>query len=320
VLDLGVDLTILDNKVTVTADWFDKKTFDILRGSQVPLWLGLSAPTINDGAVRNKGVEVNLQYRNTIGEHFSYYAGGNIQVVRNKLEQYGKREISDHTIREEGHELDDYYMYIWDGIFQNADEISRSPKQPVTPTPGDLKIKDVNGDGVIDDRDRTYVDGKFPSYQYAFNLGASWKGIDISAQLYGSQGQKIYVNGWGIEPFRQGSIPTTVWRNRWTPEHPTNTMPKIYVADGYAPVQQYPSTYFLKDGSFMRLKNVQLGYTLPQQLLNKAGVKSLRVYFSTDNVFTISKYPGLDPERTGDGTYVSYPQVRTFTFGATAQF
>jgi len=320
VLDLGVDLTILDNKVTVTADWFDKKTFDILRGSQVPLWLGLSAPTINDGAVRNKGVEVNLQYRNTIGEHFSYYAGGNIQVVRNKLEQYGKREISDHTIREEGHELDDYYMYIWDGIFQNADEISRSPKQPVTPTPGDLKIKDVNGDGVIDDRDRTYVDGKFPSYQYAFNLGASWKGIDISAQLYGSQGQKIYVNGWGIEPFRQGSIPTTDWRNRWTPEHPTNTMPKIYVADGYAPVQQYPSTYFLKDGSFMRLKNVQLGYTLPQQLLNKAGVKSLRVYFSTDNVFTISKYPGLDPERTGDGTYVSYPQVRTFTFGATAQF
>ena len=97
-------------------------------------------------------------------------------------------------------------------------------------------------------------------------------------------------------------------------------MPKIYVADGYAGVQNYASTYFLKDASFLRLKNIQIGYTLPLNIINKAGMKSLRIYFAGDNLFTVSKYPGLDPERTGDGNYVGYPQLRTFTFGATVQF
>ncbi|WP_161596678.1 TonB-dependent receptor [Chitinophaga vietnamensis] len=320
VVDLGMDFTILNNRLTFMGDWFNKYTFDILRSSQVPLWLGVGAPTINNGAVRNTGVDFNMQYRDVIGKEFNYNVGVTFQAYKNKLVHFGKREISDHTIREEGNELDGYYMYIWDGIFQSADEIAKSPKQPVTATPGDIKIKDVNGDGVIDDKDRTYVKGKYPTFQYAFNLGASWKNFDLSAQLFGSQGQKIYVNGWGIEPFRQGSIPTTDWRNRWTPEHPSTTMPKIYVADGYQPIQNYPSTYFLKDASFLRLRNVQIGYNLPQRLISRASMKSLRVYFAADNVFTISKYPGLDPERIGDGRYVTYPQIKTYTFGVNVQF
>jgi hypothetical protein len=96
-------------------------------------------------------------------------------------------------------------------------------------------------------------------------------------------------------------------------------MPKIYVADGYSAVQNYPSTYFLKDASFVRLKSAQLGYTFPTALLNKISIKSLRVFVAADNVFTISKYPGLDPERVGDGTYVTYPQNRTITFGASVK-
>jgi TonB-linked SusC/RagA family outer membrane protein len=320
VLDFGLDFTILNNRLTFTGDWFNKYTFNILRGSQVPLWLGLGAPTINNGAVRNKGFDFSAQYRDAIGKDFSYNVGVTFQAYKNKLEKFGKREISDHTIREEGHELDGYYMYIWDGIFQSQDEINKSPKQPVTPTPGDLKIKDVDGNGVIDDKDRTYVKGRYPNFQFSFNLGASWKNFDFSAQLYGSQGQKVYVTGWGIEPFRQGSIPTTDWRNRWTPTHPSTTMPKIYVADGYQPVQNYPSTYFLKDGSFVRLRNVQLGYTLPLKTISHIGMKSLRIYCSADNLFTISNYPGLDPERLGDGAYVTYPQIKTYTFGATVQF
>lgn len=320
VLDLGIDLTVFKNKLSFTADWFNKYTFDILRGSQVPLWLGLNPPTINNGAVRNKGIELNLLYRDNINKDFSYNIGASVQGYKNILEHYGKTEIGGTTIRQEGHPLDANYMYVWNGIFQSQDEIDKSPKQPVTPTPGDLKIKDVNGDGVIDDKDRTYVGGKYPSYQYSANLGARWKSIDLSVQLYGSQGQKIYVNGWGIEPFRQGSVPTTDWRNRWTPTNHTNSMPKIYVADGYAPVQNYNSTYFLKDASFMRLKNIQIGYNLPTDFISKAGMKSLRVYFAADNVFTVSKYPGLDPERIVGGDYVTYPQIQTFTFGASVQF
>lgn len=320
VFDIGIDLTALNNKLTFTADWFNKYTFDILRGSQVPLWLGLNAPVINDGAVRNKGVELTAQYRDNLSRDFSFSIGANFQAYRNNLEKFGKKEIGGNTIREEGYPLDEYYLYVWDGIFQSQGEIDKSPTQPVTPTPGDLKIKDVNGDGKVGDDDRTYVKGKYPSYQYAVNLAAIWKNFDFSAQLYGSQGQKIYVRGWGIEPFRQGSVPTTDWRNRWTPTNPSATMPKIYSADGYAPVQNYASTYFLKDASFMRLKNLQFGYTLPVNIIGKIGVRSLRVYFAADNVYTISKYPGLDPERVGDGNYVTYPQLRTLTFGATVQF
>lgn len=320
VLDFGVDITAFQNKLSLTADWFNKYTFDILRSSQVPLWLGLNALTINNGAVRNKGLEFTAQYRDNISKDFSYNIGASFQTYKNTLEKYGKTEIGSTTIRQEGHPLDAYYMYVFDGIFQSQDEIDKSPKQPVTPTPGDIKIKDVNGDGVIDANDRTYVGGKYPSFQYDVSLGINFKNFDFSAQLYGSQGQKIYVNGWGIEPFRQGSVPTTDWRNRWTPTNHSNTMPKIYLADGYPPVQNYNSTYFLKDASFMRLKSIQLGYTLPVNIISKAGMKSLRFYFAADNVFTASKYPGLDPERTGDGNYVTYPQIRTFIFGGTVQF
>lgn len=320
VLDFGINLTAFDNRLTITGDWFNKYTFDILRNSQVPLWLGLNAPIVNNGAVRNKGYEVNIQYNDRIGKNFTWYVGANFQHYKNILEKYGKRDIIGNNIREEGHPLDEYYLYQWDGIFQSADEIAKSPKQPVDAKPGDLKIKDVNGDGVINDKDRTYTGGKYPTLQYAVNLGASWKNFDLSAQLYGSTGQKIYVTGWGIEPFRQGSVPTTDWRNRWTPEHPSTTMPRIYVADNYAPVQYYQSTYFLKDASFLRLRNLQLGYSLPAATISRIGMKSLRVFFTADNVFTISKFPGLDPERVGDGSYVTYPQTKTYTFGATVQF
>ncbi|TKK65834.1 TonB-dependent receptor [Ilyomonas limi] len=321
VVDVGLDMTVLNNRLTFTADWFNKYTFDILRASQVPLWLGLNAPTINNGALRNTGFELEAQYRDVIGKNFSWYVGGNIQAYKNKLEEFGKTEIGGNTIREEGHPLDEFFLYQWDGIFQSQEEIDKSPTQPVTPTPGDLKIKDINGDGIINTDDRTYTGGRYPSFQYAINLGASFKGFDFSAQLFGSQGQKIYVNGWGIEPFRQGSLPTTDWLNRWTPENHSTTLPKIYVADSYPAVQNYASTYFLKDASFLRLKNVQLGYTLPASIMSKAGIKNLRVFVSADNVFTASKFPGLDPERTSfSSTYVSYPQNRTITFGASVQF
>lgn len=319
VLDFGVDLSAFDNKLTFTGDWFNKYTFDILRGSQVADWLGLNAPIVNNGALRNKGIELGLNYKDVIGQSFSYYVSANFQNFRNKLVSFGQREISSNIINQEGHEYQEYYVYIWDGIFQSQDEIDKSPKQPVKPTPGDLKIKDVNNDGTINDKDRTFVKGKYPLFQYSLNVGGAYKNLDLSMQLYGSQGQKIYVTGWGIQPFNQGSLPTTDWLNAWTPNNHTNTMPKIY-AEAYQPVTSYASTYFLKDASFMRIKNIEIGYTIPLSLIRKIAMKSARVYFNGDNLFTFSKYPGLDPERLGDGRYVSYPQNRVYTFGVMVKF
>ncbi|MCK8495454.1 TonB-dependent receptor [Spirosoma sp. RP8] len=320
-VDLGFDLAALNGRLTVSADWFNKETYDILRSYQVPLYVGLNAPTVNNGRVRNTGFEIELAYRDKIGKDFTYQIGGNVQAYKNRLVQYGSREIGGQTIREEGRPLDEFFLYQWDGIFQSQEEINRSPKQPITPQPGDLKIKDVNGDGKIDASDRTYTPGRYPTMSYNLNANASWRNFDLSVQVFGSAGQRLYVTGWGAEPFRQGSVPTTDWRNRWTPSNPSTTMPRIYWADGYAPVQNYASTYFLKDASFVRLKNVQIGYTLPNTLVSKAKMQSLRVYFAGDNLLTLSKFPGLDPERTAvTDNYVSYPQNQVFTLGATVQF
>lgn len=321
VLDFGLDLTALKGRLNITADWFNKETSDILRSYQVPLYVGMNSPTVNNGAVRNTGWELAVGWQDKIGKDFSYRIGGNIQAYKNTLTSYGKTEIGGNSIRQEGKPLDEFYLYIWDGIFQNQAEIDGWAKQPIAPKPGDIKIRDVNGDGKIDASDRTYVSGKFPAASYSFNLSAAWKGFDLSAQIFGSFGQKIYVTGWGIEPFRQGSVPTVDWRNRWTEQNHSTTMPRIYVADSYPAIQNYASTYFLKDGSFARLKNLQLGYSLPAAVVKKAGMQSLRVYFSADNLLTWSKYPGLDPERTStSGSYVAYPQNRVLTFGAMVQF
>lgn len=320
-LDFGIDLSLLNGRLNVTADWYDKQTYNILRGYQVPLYVGLGAPTVNNGRVKNTGFELDIQYQDKITNDLSYKIGGNIQTYKNTLVQYGSRDIGGNSIREEGRSLDEFYLYQWDGIFQNQAEIDAAPVQPIAPKPGDLRIKDVNGDGKIDANDRTYTPGRYPVASYNVNLGVNWKNFDLTAQIFGSFGQKIYVNGWGIEPFRQGSVPTTDWRNRWTPTNPSTTMPRIYIADGYPAVQNYASTYFLKDASFVRLKNLQIGYTVPSVIASKVKMQSLRFYFSGDNLLTISKFPGLDPERTSSsGSYVSYPQNQVFTFGVNAQF
>jgi TonB-linked SusC/RagA family outer membrane protein len=195
-LDFGLDASLLNGRLNITADWYDKQTFNILRSYQVPLYVGLGAPTVNNGRVKNTGFELDIQYQDKITDDLSYKIGGNIQTYKNTLVQYGAREIGGNTIREEGRPLDEFYLYQWDGIFQNQAEIDNSPTQPITPKPGDLKIKDVNGDGKIDANDRTYTPGRYPIASYNFNVGATWKNFDLSAQVFGSFGQKIYVTGW----------------------------------------------------------------------------------------------------------------------------
>jgi hypothetical protein len=207
------------------------------------------------------------------------------------------------------------------GVFQSAAEVQNSPKQFNDNTqPGDLKYKDVNGDGKIDANDRTIIPGVFPKLNYSFNLSASWKGFDVSALFQGVYGVKDYVTGWGTIPFVQGAPPTTDWLNRWTPQNPSATMPMIYW--GWSAPQKItrPSTFFLQDGSYLRLKNLVLGYTVPSKLVRKAGIDRLRVYFSGENLFTITKYPGLDPERYGSGDFLQYPQNKIYSFGVNLTF
>ncbi|KAA2239295.1 TonB-dependent receptor [Chitinophaga agrisoli] len=318
VFDIGVDITVLNNRLTLNADWYNKKTYDILRTAQVPGWLGLNGPVINGGTMRNIGWEFGLQYQDKIGE-FAYGAGINFQTFKNELIKFGAREIDNNVIREEGHPYNTYYVYQVEGIFQSDEDIRNSPVQAFNPKPGDLKFKDINGDKLIDAKDRTYVDGAYPSYSYSLNLNASYKHFDLAAMFYGVEGQKFYVTGWGIEPFTQSTPPTEEWRNAWTPQNTGATLPAIYV-QGYGPISGVASTYLLRDASFLRLKNVQLGYNLQAPWLQRAGISNLRVYFAGDNLFTITNYPSLDPERGGSGNFVNYPQNRIYSFGARVTF
>lgn len=324
IVDVGLDATVLNNRLNFTIDWYNKLTYDILYQPIIPAYMGVTGPTINNGKMRNTGIEASAQYSDHIGA-VRFSVGGNIQANKNTLVKYGAATIntSNNTINQEGQPYGSFYMLQYDGIFQSADEIAKSPKQQFNPQPGYLKFKDTNGDGTVDANDRVIVPGVFPKFDYSFNANASWKNFDITVFLYGSQGQKQYASGWGIQPFNQGSPPTTDWLNAWTPDHPSTTLPLVYITgQGNASSNiGTASTFYLKDASFLRIKNVQLGYNIPASITRHLAMSSLRIYFAGDNLATFTKFKGLDPERAvGNTRFVVHPQNKVFSFGIKAVF
>lgn len=324
IIDVGTDITVF-NKLNFSFDWYNKFTYDILYKPGIPATIGLSAPTINNGQMRNTGVEFSAQYNDKIGS-VQYSIGGTLQANKNTLVKFGAPQItSNNTINMEGKPYGSFYMLQYAGIFQSADEITKSPVQQYNPQPGYIKFRDVDGNDTVNANDRVVVPGVFPKFEYSFNASASWKNFDIVIFLYGSYGQKQYASGWGVQPFNQGSPPTTDWLNAWTPSNHSTTMPLIYITgQGNASSNiGTASTYYLKDASFLRIKNLQLGYTLPSGLAHRIAMNSLRVYFAGDNLYTFTKFKGLDPERAeGDGNvrFVVHPQNQVFSFGVKAVF
>lgn len=326
VTDIGLEATVF-NGLNVTFDWYKKSTKDILRNAQVTGSLGLEAPVINNGEMENKGFEVNVQYVNNIKgglfKGLTYNAGFYFDRNRNKVTKFGSEEISGHYLRKEGLPYNSYYMLDCIGIFKDEEDVKNSPKQFNDNTlPGDLKYRDVNNDGVIDNDDRMVIDGRFPKFEYAVNLSANWKGFDVSILMQGVEGKKHYVTDWGLQPFRQGSAPTIDYvKYRWTEDNPDNAKyPRMYFDNFGGSKNTRKNSYFLKDASYLRLKNVTIGYTIPAELTRKLLVERIRVFFSGDNLATITNYPELDPEREDDGRFVAYPQNKICSFGINVQF
>ena len=325
VADIGVDMNLF-NRITIVYDWYKKHTFDILRSSQVTGALGLDAPTVNSGEMENYGHELSVQYNHTLTsgklEGLNYGAGFYVDMSRNKLTNFGSREIDGYKLRENGLPYNSFYMLKMIGVFQNQAEIDNSPKQFSDPVrPGDFKYEDVNGDGKIDNNDRTVVDGRFPKLEYSFNAHLEYKGIDFSVLFQGVEGRKIYTTGWGLDPFRQGTAPTRDFvNNRWTGEGSTNSYPRMYFNQTGDNHNRRENTWYLQDASYLRLKNLTLGYSFADEVISKIGLTKLRVYFSADNLWTITKYKGLDPERAGDGLFVQYPQNKIVSMGLNVEF
>jgi TonB-linked SusC/RagA family outer membrane protein len=331
VTDVGLDFSFFNSKLFGSVDWYEKTTKDILRSLQVPDHIGLDAPTINDGIMQNKGWEFIVGHKNHIGA-FGYSISANLEAYKNKLVRYGAREISGVNLRQEGLPYNQYYVLLQDGVYQNQAEIDNGPITSYTsiaPKPGDLKYQDISGpDGVPDGKvdltyDRKPVDGIFPKFNYGMNLSASYKSFDLTIFLQGVYGRKTYVTGWGVSPFNQASAPPSWWMTKaWDGEGTSNTIPAVYVDSGYTPNSQN-STFWLGNSSYLRIKNIQLGYTLPVAWASKVRMQNFRVYASADNLKTFTKFfQGLDPERTATNSARAaiYPQATIYSFGVRATF
>jgi TonB-linked SusC/RagA family outer membrane protein len=321
--DFGLDLSIKNGLFSLTVDWYRKLTDGILYSIPIPASVGLSAPTVNGGQMKNIGWDFELGHANRIGE-VQYNVAFNLSTYKNEVMKIISPSYGNTTVQE-GLPYNSYYMIEWIGIFQNQAEIDNGPLHPFNPKPGDLKFKDQNNDGVINADDRVVVDGMFPKFYYGGGIDVSWKNLDISLFFQGIEGVKNYVGGmyaaWGYTPFVQGSPPTMdLVKNRWTGEGSTNKYPAIY-QQLYQPVNGTASTYYLLDASYLRLKNLRVGYSFPSRTVQKIGLKGLQVYFSGDNVFTLSSYPGSDPERSSlTSAYSVYPQLTTYAFGLKVKF
>lgn len=333
--DFGLDMLLFDG-FSVTFDWYKKRTYDILRKAQGNALLGLDAPYINGGEMVNKGIELTLGYNGYVQkgvfEGLSYNASVYFDRSRNTLTKYGADYIANGLICREGLPYQSFYAYKAIGIFKDEAEVAASPKQfNDNVKPGDIKYADLSGpdgvpDGVVDEYDRTVIDGRFPDFEYSVNLGVSWKGFDLSLLGQGVSGAKHYATDWGLRPFYQGSpISKDYIENMWTEEHTDAKYPRLYFADMGGTKNRRESTYWLHNASYFRLKNLTFGYTLPKELTQKAKIQRLRVYFSGDNLLTFTQFPqGGDPERNYNSTkgtrLVYYPQNRIISFGVNLDF
>lgn len=342
-LNIGIDLSLFNNRLTISADWFKKNNMDALVRPSFPLVIGKwqkdtsrdYLPLENLGEVESKGWELNLAWRDQIGQ-VKYRAFFNLSDSRNKIIDLGSSApVLSNQIRRVGDPIDAYYGYRTDGLAQVEDFAGKdnfgnyiNPKFPIVAgevivQPGDIKYKDISGpdgkpDGIVNDYDKEIIGNKAPRYSYSFKGELEWKGIDFSFYLQGVGKANGYLSEEARHCFiNDYSVPKKSHLNRWTPENPNAMYPRMYYAQEH---NLRFSDYWIENAAYLRLKNVQLGYTFPQQWMRDWGISKLRVYVSADNLFTVTKYfDGFDPEvqqSSGD----TYPQVKTYVFGLNLTF
>lgn len=348
-MNVGLELGLFNNKITFVADYFRRKTDNLIINVPIPTSFGFGASGViaNAAAMQNNGFEAQLGYHQTQGD-FKWDVSGLISVIRNKVLKLNAETASftaggdgdfggggplTNTVA--GQPIQSFYGYVVSGIFQSAQEVANSPVQVSGKTaPGDLKFKDISGpngkpDGVITDADRTYIGSFLPKFTYSLNYTASYHNFDLGVFFQGVQGNKIFnaerviVEGMA-RLFNSG----TRVLNAWTPTNTHTDIPRAISGDPNQNVR--PSTRWIEDGSYLRLKNIMIGYTIPERMLSsmtKGTVSRFRIYVSSQNLLTFTGYKGWDPEiGSKNGTltngvdYGQYPSARSFQVGVQAAF
>jgi len=332
--DLGLDLSLFDNRVSLTADAYDKSTTNLLYAKQLPYFTGFGSYVTNIGKVRNRGLELALDTRHTIGA-LELRLGGNLSLNRSKVLNLGGDQSflltgsntslprwENDVIVQVGEPLGNFYGYVWDGIFQDSAQAATSGQAGAAP--GLMKLKDLNGDGKIDSNDQTILGNAIPRYLVGVTGSATYKGVSLSWIVRGALDfQVVNVSRAGMESPGGSTNMLPSVMNYWTPTNHTNTMTALNIGpyDGM-------TSRWVEDGSFIRLQNVTVGWEVPSSLSEHLGMRRLRVYASGQNLFTVTRYSWYDPEISSRGTSdltlgwddSGYPGTKTITFGMNVGF
>jgi TonB-linked SusC/RagA family outer membrane protein len=345
-LNVGLDLGLLDNAFTLSGEYFQRKTENLILAVPLPSSLGYINTTVNQNvaSMSNNGVELQLGYNDRQGD-FRWNALGNLSIIRNNVISLAEgvpniEAGSDVDLTEgynvtnsaPGHPIQSYYGWVVEGIFQDSADVKKHATQTGGTGPGDLEFKDLNGDGKIDNADRTFLGSFIPKFTYSLNLGANYKNFGLSVFFQGVQGNKIYN---ALRATTEGMVrffnAGTRVLDAWTPTNTKTDVPRAISSDPNQNAR--PSTRFLEDGSYLRLKNIMLSYNIPDkslQSLTKGVVKTFRIYVSAQNILTFTKYTGYDPEvgnrapgsssLTNGIDYAVYPQPKAYQIGINANF
>lgn len=299
--NVGIDISALENVLKLRADYFRKRTTDLLVEVPLPASVGAAAPLTNAGIVDNSGIDLSLTAEQKT-EWISYSVSGFASWQKNKVVSLGNRPnpVLGGLVHEEavtatavGQPVGSYYGFLREGIFQNRDEIVKNPSLTGT-EPGDIRYADLNKDGKITDEDKTFLGSPVPTFYYGFSASVSGMGFDVSALLQGASGHQLYnANAYWLNGYLGRYNAGTEVLSRWTREKPSTTEPRV---DASGTRNFRPSDRFVEEGSYFRLRSLQIGYTLPETLTSSFGVSRLRVYVGAQNLFTKTKYSGFDPE------------------------
>ncbi len=324
-VNLGVDFGFWQNRLSGSVDWFIRDTRNMLMYKKWAYYGGvLYSATDNIGTMRNSGIEFSLEHQNTVrtaGGSLFYSVGGNMSFIKNTiLDTKGADRVwGDRTITDRGYAINSFWGYQYEGIYRTQEELDAHlyGGNANNFKVGDSKFRDRNGDGMIDqENDMTVIGNPFPKFTYGINAQVAYLGIDLQMFFQGVYGSTIYnalrerTEGTGYS-----SQLSTAMRDVWTANNPNGSIPNPLSSPNL-----FNNSRFLESGSYLRLKNIQLGYTLPVKVTQKIGIEKFRIYLSANNLFTLTRYTGYDPEVGGGVDYGNYPQSRTFMLGVNVNF
>jgi TonB-dependent starch-binding outer membrane protein SusC len=309
--NIGLDVSLLNSKIDVAFDWYTRETTDMLFPVPAPLTSGVAAvPFQNIGSMRNRGVDLSLNYNGqAMGSEITYSVGGNFSTYRNTVtkttgdpatQYFGLNDerIQNFVVTQQGHPISSFFGYTIDGIFQSDDEAIAAPVNQLGTNQnraGRFIFRDVNKDGFINTKDLSIIGNPHPDFTYGININVNYKNFGLVLFGQGVYGNQIfnYVKYWTDFPTFAGNRSTRMLYDSWRPGKTDAILPQLTSSDQ---VSILPSTYYLEIGSYFRMKNIQLTYSLPKAWMDRIGFNSVRVYVQSQNLFTITKYSGMDPE------------------------